>query len=230
MTDPAKSKYDTTPWQPTVDTSNGDEKKAGQDYTDVYGGTPTYGTADGGGDSSSSMPPGNIPELTTAYTVAPDLVPTAERPGPPGPRIPVFPGPDDGMTMGAFRIDLGALKSTEQSFLDATTASVHAYENLKGIVNDAINSDTLFGQSVGAVSSNSGYTSLAAGGFGTTTTMDPLDDEGTQFAASMGPELHNLLVSAAGVIELMGAFSAMLNNAAQMYTYTDSGSAFTDLP
>jgi hypothetical protein len=132
--------------------------------------------------------------------------------------------------MGAFTIDLGALKTAEQSFLDATTASVNAYETLKPIVTNAINSDTIFGQNVAYVSSNSGYTSLAAGGFGETTTPDPLNDEGKQFAASIGPELHNLLVSAAGVLELMGGFSAMLNNAGQMYTYTDSSAAFTDLP
>jgi hypothetical protein len=222
MTDAAKSKYQTTPWQPTVDTSNGDEKKAGEDYTDVYGGTPTYGKPTDDGDPQA--PIGNIPVLTAAYTTAPDFVPTQ--------------GKTDGSSnndtsmgsKGAFKIDLGALKTSEQSFLNATTAAVNAYETLKPTVTNAINSPDLFGQMVGSVSSNSGYTTLSAGGWGTTTNMDPLDSEGTEFAASIGPELHNLMVSAAGVIELMGAFSAMLNNAGQMYTYTDSSAAFTDLP
>lgn len=222
MTGPAKSKYQGIPWQPTVDSSNGDEKKAAADYTAVYGGTPVYGK------SSDDVPPpvaaGSIPALAAAYTSAPDLVPVAPT------------GSSSGdaaldTRTGAFSIDLGALLAAEQTCLTATTESVAAYEDIRRVVTAAIASPSLFGQNVGATGTN-----INAGGklgdetgrnASPETNWDDLDKNSVKFAASMNPQLHNLVVSAGNAIELMGHFAAMLNNAGQMYTSTDANSAFT---
>lgn len=219
MTEAAKSKHQAHPWQPTTDSSNDDQKKAGEAYTAIYGTGPATPVGD------NTKPPaatGNIPGLTTAYTVAPDLVPTEDSSSGSGSAVP--------MRLGAFSIDLGALRTAEQSCLNATTQSVHAYENIRQVVTNAIGSPSLFGQRVGTVDTDftvggkSGDESLV--GPTDKITWDKLDQNGKDFAATMNPQLHNLLVSAAGVIELMGGFTAMLNNAGQMYTQTDNSSAF----
>jgi hypothetical protein len=59
---------------------------------------------------------------------------------------------------------------------------------------------------------------------------DQLDSEGRQFAAAIDPQMEQLLQSAAGLIEAIGAFTALLNNAGQVYAQADYNSDFTAVP
>jgi hypothetical protein len=57
---------------------------------------------------------------------------------------------------------------------------------------------------------------------------DPLDGEGAAFAASINPQQRKLLQAVAGSLQTMGVFTALLNNAGQMYANADLNSAFLD--
>jgi hypothetical protein len=87
----------------------------------------------------------------------------------------------------------------------------------------------MFGQKVGT------WVSPQTGSFGHTIGSDKpkfkgdkYNKEGKEFAASIVPEMKNLLNAAAGAIEAMGGFAALLNSAGQMYTNSDSHAAFAD--
>jgi hypothetical protein len=53
---------------------------------------------------------------------------------------------------------------------------------------------------------------------------DHLDSEGEAFAGSMIPAMEQLLNQVGGIIETMGIFAALLNNAGQMYANADYNS------
>ncbi|MFC4034815.1 hypothetical protein ACFO3J_25595 [Streptomyces polygonati] len=221
-TAPITPKHQPTPWEPWVDKSAkdaSDEQSAADKYTAIYGGTPNYGP---GPDPTPNGDLQATPTLAAAYTVAPDLVPTnADQGGGSG------SGGTPAPTASPFTVDLGALRTAEQAFLDATKAASDAYATLRTIVMNAVNSDSLFGQNVG--STEAVITGTYAGGGGTNTPefiLDPLDDESTAFAAAMNPQMEAKLVEAGNVIELMGTFTALLNNAGQTYTETDAISVF----
>jgi hypothetical protein len=62
--------------------------------------------------------------------------------------------------------------------------------------------------------------------YGPQVTYDQLDSEGQDFAAAINPQMSQLLQACAGVIEMMGQYTALINNAGQMYAETDYNSAF----
>jgi hypothetical protein len=204
-------------WQPTVTTSGKDAKdetKAAAKYDSTYGGSYTTTPP------PPSSPPGTggtIWPLSMAYTAAPDLIP-----------VPESPGSSSGSTVPLaeqFNVDLGAVRSTEQTFLTATSNILNAYQTLSTTVQSAVSSDSIFGQldtTPPATSSESKYGSV----FGDGVQWDNLDDEGKDFATSVDPQMQQLLASVSDIIESMGQFNALLNNAAQMYTDTDASSAF----
>ena len=191
-------------WQPTVDTSAkdaGDEKSAAQKYDSIYGGTYTTSTSSPSDSSSSPGSGGTAWPLSMAYTTAPDLIP-----------VPESPGSGSGSTVplaDQFNVDLGAVRSTEQTFLTATSDILNAYQTLTSAVQNAIHSDSIFGQLDGD-----------------SAVRDNLDPEGKSFAASVDPQMQQLLASVSDIVESMGQFNALLNNAAQMYTDTDASAAF----
>jgi hypothetical protein len=192
--------YPQTPpaFEPTIDGSDKAQQNAAAQYTKTYGGSVTVSNQN---PSSSNGPFYNYPEpdVTAAYQQAPDFVPN-----PP-------PGSGSGTPGGgasdsdAFLIDLAALKAAEQVCLGATEEAITACENLKSTVSSAVASPTIFGQEVD---------------------KDPLDADAKQFALGMEATMSQVLYYFAGVVELMGQFNALLNNAGQMYTWADYSSAF----
>jgi hypothetical protein len=222
MSSPIKSQYQATPWQPTVNTSasdSSDQQAAASDYDKVYGGTANQTTTD----SPQSQNDTNTyphPTLTTSYTTAPDLIP-----------LPNTSGQSSGGTPPAvadpFNIQLGVLMSSQQSCLDATTASLNGYNTLVPTVQAAINSNSIFGQIVGSESyhPDNKYNSTM-GTVGNIVTFDKLDAEGTNFAAAVIPQMEHLLQAIGGAVTAMGTFCALLDDAGQMYTATDAQSAF----
>ncbi|MER5794219.1 hypothetical protein [Streptomyces sp. NPDC001980] len=211
---PHASKYQSDPWVPNVDpdaSDHGDEEDAAETYAEIYGVTATTNPTD---DSDNDKPDDMVtmPKLSMAYTTSPDLVPT--EPG---------GGSDDGPPplpdTNAFSIDLGALRSAEQTFLDAVSNMTSAYETLRTKVQAAIDDPNLFGQQDGH---------LQVSGRMTSWVPDELAESGAQFAEAINPQLTKVMQDGAGGIELVGTFTALLNNAGQTYAETDAKSSMTD--
>lgn len=55
---------------------------------------------------------------------------------------------------------------------------------------------------------------------------DEYAEEAQRFAASINPKMENVLAAAAGVIEAMGVFAALLDDAGQTYAKADYRSDF----
>ena len=219
MTSPITPATPATPWEPTVyltgnDQANSDQLAAASKYTSIYGGTYTQTHA-----PAPQASPGqgaNVPGLATSYTRAPDLVPNKPGGGSKG-----SPSAAAGSS-NPFYVDLGAVRAAEQTCLNATSDAIVGYDTLKSTATAAISSPYIFGQDVETTrNSGSGHISGPL-----VTAYDKLDPEGKQFAASIDPAMQLLLAEVGGVIEMMGQFNAMLNNAGQMYTWTDYSSAF----
>jgi len=203
-------------WHPTVNTSDGDssdETKAAESYDSTYGGT--YSTT--APPSSSSSSSGTAYSLSMAYSTAPDLIPVPESQG-------SGSGPS-GPLADQFNVDLGAVRSTEQTFLTATSDILNAYQTLSTAVQSAVSSDSIFGQ-LDTTPPTTSPNSKAGSILGDGVQWDNLDSEGMNFASSVNPQMQQLLAQVSNVIESMGQFNALLNNAAQMYTDTDASSAF----
>jgi hypothetical protein len=203
---PITPEYESTPWQPTVDTSAkdaGDEKSAAATYDSDYGGTyTTTTTSPSSGSSSTNYVELPSPTMSMAYTTAPDLIPVTNTPAP-------STGGTPAPLAEPFSIQLGDLMTAEQAFLNATNATVQGYQALSSIANNAISSTTIFGQADGEAG-----------------TGDKLDSEGKSFASAVIPQIQQMLYAIGNSIEAMGQFSALLNNAGQMYTDTDAQSSF----
>jgi hypothetical protein len=223
-------------WQPQISPSDSDypdEQSALSAYDALYGNapyTPPSGSTD---DTQSSYPD---PTLEMAYTTAPDFTPEVYRPPTP---VNDRTGPAPA-TAKPFVIELGSLRSAEETFLSATSQAVDGYHSLHAAVKNAIGSPSIFGQIVGSKTIPQGLTPQQGSGSpsdniptgnmdgdsGSSVTMDPLDSEGQQFAGAINPAMEQLLQVIASTVETMGTFGAMLNNAGQMYTDGDATSAF----
>ncbi|MEU2620653.1 hypothetical protein ABZ642_21390 [Streptomyces sp. NPDC007157] len=212
---PHASQYQSDPWVPNVDpdaSDHGDQEDAAETYSEIYGVTATTDPSD---DSDDDEPPDEMvtmPKLSMAYTTSPDLVPTGPGGGS-GDSPPPLPDTN------AFSIDLGALRAAEQTFLDAVSNVTSAYETLRTKVQAAIDDPNLFGQDNGHIE---------YGGRLTRWVPDELAESGAQFAEAINPQLTKVMQDGAGGIELMGSFTALLNNAGQTYAATDAKSSMTD--
>lgn len=224
MTGPITSKYQTNAWQPTVDTSDQNQVNAGNDYTKVYGGTvnTTSSTSDGGSSSTTdNIPYYALPHLSIpdTYTSAPDFVPVDGSSG-------GSANPSTALEGGRFSVKLAELRAAETTCISATHTCIDGYGTLETKVINSIVNDSTFGQNVGTWSHPGGAAQHA--GATSSWTPDPYDDEAKQFADAITPQMKELLKSCAGVIEAMGGFTALLNNAGQMYTNGDYNSAFSE--
>jgi hypothetical protein len=220
MTDAQKSKYSSKPWQPTIDPKDGSQKKAGEDYAKVYGGRPVEGTPDKSGDPPVS---GKVPAVSMAYTQAPHLIPWTNTGG-------EGSGSRD-MQAGAFVARLSSVRTAEQACLDATAKAVTGYDTLKDVVMRAAASEDLFGQHVGTwVDGTHGQQATPDTVSAPVWHPDKYDESGQQFAASIVPQMKNLLNAAGGAIEAMGTYNALLNNACQLYATIDRNCAMTAGP
>jgi hypothetical protein len=151
-----------TPWEPTVYTGSSDysdELAAAEQYVATYGGSIDFEPGDGSGGSSYSGPSSyTTPDLSMAYTAAPDFIPAPEAAS--------GSGSQQGLdTM--FSVDLATLRSTEQTLLSGAQQLVEAYETLKGVVQSAASSPSVWGQEVGTTSyarPSGGGTTIDGGG------------------------------------------------------------------
>jgi hypothetical protein len=208
------------PWEPTIGTSpSKPEQIAVAQYTAVYGGSPTISDS---ADQSPNLPSYSIPNLALAYSRAPDLVPTKPSSQPGGGGAPSTDASGVIDNSPIFHIDLSALMGAENSILTTLSGAIAAYDGLQPVVQDAIASDSLFGQNVGWQQRMRNHDS---GPQPYLTTWDDLDAEGTAFANSINPTMEYIMQVAGGLFEIWGSFAALINNTGQMYTYTDNSTA-----
>lgn len=163
-----------------------------------------------------------VPTLTMAYTSAPDFVPSSAAPSDDGPSGSV----DAYLPYGVHFPDL---RSAEQIYLNSTAAVQDGYEVLHAKITEAINNPGLFGQNTGT---DHAYMGNAAGhdlGYTETWTPDETAEGGAQFAASINTRMVQAAQAVAGLIEGIGGYIALLNNAGQSYAATDAatGKVFT---
>nr|WSX75566.1 hypothetical protein OH826_17775 [Streptomyces sp. NBC_00899] len=216
---PIKSKHQAHPWQPTVESSDGTQSAAGKDYTDVYGGKVNSASGDSGKGDGRHEKSGREPILKMAYTTAPDLVAPADSGG---------TGQAAAMESGRFSIQLFALLSAEQTCLNATSAMVAGYGTLKTVVDKAASDDNYFGQLTGHPVANQPDGGGRGGWYGDSWVPDAANAESKEFAATIIPQMKNLLNTIGNVIEACGQFNALLNNAGQSYATMDSKAEFKD--
>jgi hypothetical protein len=214
---PEKSKYQADPWEPSVNGKDGNEKKAGKDYTGVYGGTTKPDDGD-----DKDVPPelsGREPILRMSYTQAPDFIPA--------PRQKPKDGTSPAMEGGDFSIDLGSLRAAEQTCLDACSAVIDQYDQLKGEVDKAAADDNFFGQNVATTQYHPGPRPWVDPGE-PYSQPDQYDDSSQKFADSIIPQMKNLLNAIGNATVAMGQFPALLNNTGQAYATMDNSAAFVD--
>jgi hypothetical protein len=215
---PIKSKHQAHPWQPTVDSGDSTQSAAGKDYTDVYGGKVTSGSGDAGKGDGRNEKSGREPILAMAYTTAPDFIPSSSSGS--GKDAPT------GMESGRFSVQLSSLHSAEQTCLNATSAMVAGYGTLKTVVDNAAAGENYFGQQTGHFETNQG---LGVAAWDSQHWVpDGFDSESQEFAASIVPQMKNLLNNIGNVIEACGQFNALLNNAGQVYATIDHNAEFKD--
>ena len=213
--------YQQTPWEPTITSdSTFAEKEAAAEYTAQYGGSPNS-TAPPPSSATASFYP--APSLSMAYTQSPDIVPTAMSGSPSG------DSPDPAAIVQldpAFSIDLAELRSVEQSILNDTANVVDKYQQMYNLVTNAMFSSSFWGQNVGYVLNVHEDVKGGNGHVPKEVVYDVLDKEGIAQANSMNPQMQLLLQQIGDAIELVGKYTALLNNAGQLYAYADSKSAF----
>ena len=222
-----QSKYaPDTVFQPNVNTSDSDEVAARSTYQGIYG---TTGTVSSDNDTKSDdKQPVKYPTLKMAYTTAPHL----ETLTPPHSQ-------DSGSSSAPelnhpISINLAALLTAENSFLTATKTIVDDYQNtLVPTVKAAMASTTLFGQNVTTANTNASDPEANYGGDYSLTSInhpalvyDQLDESGKAFAASINVQMPKVLQAIGNVTELLGQFTACINQAGQLYAGTDRNSAF----
>jgi hypothetical protein len=227
--DPEKPTADSDPWQPDApnskDKDKGAEQSANDQYHGVYGGSDAPASSGGGSSTPGAIVPD--PTLSMDYTTAPDIRPVKQTGGSASSGQ-VAPSP-------AFTVDLGQLRTAENNVLAATQQMVIQYSSLLSQVQSDQNSPTMWGQTVGHTPDNSmsmqNMNDKRSDGVSTGdgTTDNEFDQEGVQFAAAMGPAMTAVLAEVAQTIEMIGQFTALLNNAGQTYAQTDYSCVF-DVP
>jgi hypothetical protein len=223
-----QSKYaPDTVFQPNVQSSDpnySDEAAAVATYQRAYG---TTGKASSGGSNSGNPAAVPYPKLKMAYTQAPVLEPFPASSAAQGSGSATAPDLDHPVV-----IDLASLLTAENAFLTATKALVDTYENtFMPEIKAAMASTTLFGQTVTVTGVNTD-TEAQVGNNAlyqpTNQNSDPLDQTGVEFAAAINPQMSKMLQSIGNVIEVLGLFTANINQAGQLYASADKNSAFPD--
>jgi len=213
-------------FQPTINSSDSDysdEQSARSQYQQTYG---TQGNTSSSSGQTGSTSVAAYPNLSMAYTTAPDFYPLDNLGG---------GGGGDGSTSAPetqfpIQLNFAALRSTETTFLSATQALVDDYENtLMPLVRNAIGSNSIFGQLVGTsrgITPDSIQNAQQGDPIVSNGSADQLDSEGTDFAAAVNPQMSKLLQSVGNIIEAFGAFTANINAAGQYYAGADGQSIF----
>jgi hypothetical protein len=131
--------------------------------------------------------------------------------------------------------NLYELRTVESTLLHQNQVAIGNFTNLKQLVQSVTNNTVdAFGQFVGrgqwyggpSSDGNNQYTDDQGIAIHYDMNWDQLDSGGKDFAAHIEPQMEYLLQIIGNAIETLGTFTALLNNAGQMYTESDSHSAF----
>jgi hypothetical protein len=222
-----------SPWEPNIDPGDSNQQKAQSEYQHIYGGSGNGPAPPSGGGSDDTNY--QVPVLQLDYDTAPSIIPTKQTGGS-TPPAQVAPG-------DPLAINLGDLISAENTVLAATEVMIGAYDSMVSEALSAANSDSIWGQNVGTTMTVSGPSDQRTqnhgykdDGSGTTpapyqvTTGNNYDDEGAQYGQAFDQAMKGVLSEVSQVIEMIGTFTALLNNAGQAYAQTDYSSWFTTPP
>lgn len=177
-------------------------------------------TSGGGGGGGGTIPKGSqVPDLAMVFVTAPDFTPDPGA-GSGSSSTPQAPVSD-------FSIDLGSLRTGETAMLQASSAIVSAYENLKSLFES--DKDTVFGQQATDTTPLHGDDEFGnASDVGSTTSPDPIQAAAQAFADGQngGPGMNDIeaytLQQVANAMGLLGQFMAMMNAAGYSYSQADA--------
>jgi hypothetical protein len=136
---------------------------------------------------------------------------------------------------GPIRVDLGSLRSVEQTLLSGTQEAGNMYTDLRNAVMGSASNQYFWGPTPpGPLSVNNpviAHDGLGDGG------NDPgadeqqqLSDMGKQFGSEIVPVMEKALYQVAGALEVLGTFIAAVNTTGQSYGYTDRSTTFPAPP
>ncbi|WP_328356094.1 hypothetical protein OG800_16060 [Streptomyces sp. NBC_00445] len=207
MTEPINSKYDTTPLPAPKEGEGGGEGDPGPEK-DLSGLVPTTEVA------WDTPPSFNIKPTDLSSGGGGDEPPDQEVTEP----------------SGDLKIDLGAMRTAEQSILTETRGAVDKYEEVRTLVVSV--QDTVFGQTAmdeyerqGDNTGSQGYNPQVGESY-----PNPFAETGQKFAAEMNPAMERALLHVGSTLEKLGEYVAMINHAGQVYAETDRQCRFPDPP
>jgi hypothetical protein len=199
--------------------------------------SPIY-PGDMGGSGSSTPDPDSgkdLGYLVPTVTVAWNSIPSFNDP-PPGASSSGSGGDStDVPAVPPIKVDLTAMRGTEESMLSACRAATSAYENLAHRTLSV--KDTIFGQDhvddgysqadivVGQVLETAGEPDSVTQGL-RPKPADPIGQMGKEFAASMNPAMEKVLWMMGNSLELVGEYIAAINSTGQTYSEIDRESKF----
>ncbi|MDH6565085.1 hypothetical protein M2160_000106 [Streptomyces sp. SAI-117] len=209
MTEPIDSKYDETPLPD-------------QEIVDEDGDGAADPSEDNGKDLSHL-----VPDTEVVWAVPPsfNIDPTDLTKGGDGP-----PSEEITEPSGDLRVDLGALRTAEQSMLTEARGAVDKYEEVRALV--AAVKDTVFGQGAKDAYERRGdnSNSMAYDPLQGKSVANPFAKTGETFAAEMNPAMERALLEVGATIEKLGEYIALLNHSGQVYAEADRKSRFPAPP
>jgi hypothetical protein len=203
---------------------------------------PKYGPAfdpnAGGGNGQPDPDAGKdfgylVPNVQVAWSTPPSFnqdPPDVTPPGGDGDKD------NDVPACGPIQVNLGTLRTAEQSMLSASRIAVTDYEALRNKVMSV--KDTVFGQTAtvtevtggpDGVSGNS-YNGAGAGVRQESTVASPVQEAAKKFSDSINPAQEKVLWQVANTIEIIGQYIAAVNRSGQAYGHADRESVFPEPP
>jgi hypothetical protein len=204
--------------------------------------SPKYGPAfdpnAGGGDGTPNPNAGaDLSRLVPHVQVAWSTPPTFNQ-DPPDMTPPDGDGDKDKdvPACGPIQVDLGTLRTAEQSMLAASQIAVTDYEALRTKVMSL--KDTVFGQTATVVQvtggadgvSGNSYNGAGAGVRQESTVASPVQEAAKKFADNINPAQETVLWQVANTIEIVGKYIAAVNWSGQAYGHADRKSVFPEPP
>jgi hypothetical protein len=180
---------------------------------------PNPWTPPTGGDSSQTQTEVEDPALYMIWTDVADYVPTT---------VPNSGGSGEGTPANPLiAVDLASVRTAETELYNTLGGFVDQYSNLDSDASAAIGSPSFFGQQAtySVEQTVYGSYSLQIPTYSTVTYADGIQTYASTFASSIEPSITIALSAAAGAIEAVGQFAALLQAGGFAYASADSASA-----
>lgn len=188
--------------------------------------SPLYKPPVEGSDSGGSEPtppnPADDPVLSMQWDAPPPFIGTAGTKPAPGAAPAAAPSPHS-----ALMVNLGTMRSAEETMLTANRTMVDAYNALHEQVKAVVASPMFWGQEATTTTSGRSAATVVSQGDHIDTWVaenKPIREAAAKFAPIINPELTIALRQVADAIEISGAYMGRLNTAGQAYAIADFSS------